>query len=123
VGLATGARVISAAALIMICVFASFILNGDPTVKQFGVGLAVGVTLAALTVLLLAPALLVLAGKRGTWWIPKWAERVVPHIDIEGAGEANEAAAAAPPEKSPSRRRPRKNPSPLGRPRKDSMDL
>src|SRR5215218_8739536 len=42
-GLASGARVISAAALIMISVFASFILNGDPTVKQFGVGLSVGV--------------------------------------------------------------------------------
>jgi uncharacterized membrane protein YdfJ with MMPL/SSD domain len=85
VGLASGARVISAAALIMISVFASFILNGDPTVKQFGVGLSVGVALAALTVLLLAPALLVLVGKRGTWWIPVWAKRVVPHIDIEGA--------------------------------------
>ena len=84
VGLAGGARVISAAALIMICVFASFILNGDPTVKQFGVGLSVGVALAGLTVMLLAPALLVLVGKRGAFWVPKWAERVVPHIDIEG---------------------------------------
>jgi uncharacterized membrane protein YdfJ with MMPL/SSD domain len=85
VGLAGGARVISAAALIMISVFASFILNGDPTVKQFGVGLAVGVALAGLTVMMLAPALLVLVGKAGTWWVPKWAERVVPHIDIEGS--------------------------------------
>ena len=83
-GLAAGARVISAAALIMISVFASFILNGDPTVKQFGVGLAVGVALAGLTVMLFAPALLVLVGKTGTWWVPKWTERVVPHIDIEG---------------------------------------
>jgi uncharacterized membrane protein YdfJ with MMPL/SSD domain len=114
VGLATGARVISAAALIMICVFASFILNGDPTVKQFGVGLAVGVALAALTVLLLAPALLVLAGKRGTWWIPRWAEKVVPRIDIEGAGAQNDAIAEVPPEK--------KKPPPR-RPRKDSMNL
>ena len=84
VGLAGGARVISAAALIMISVFASFILNGDPTVKQFGVGLAVGVALAGLTVMLFAPALLVLVGRQGTWWVPKWTERVVPHIDIEG---------------------------------------
>ena len=83
-GLATGARVISAAALIMICVFASFILNGDPTVKQFGVGLAVGVALAAMSVLLLAPAVLVLAGKR-VWWVPKWADRFLPKLDIEGA--------------------------------------
>jgi uncharacterized membrane protein YdfJ with MMPL/SSD domain len=85
VGLAAGARVISAAALIMISVFGSFILNGDPTVKQFGVGLAVGVALAALTVLMFAPAILVLVGKRGTWWVPHWADRVVPHVDIEGA--------------------------------------
>ena len=83
-GLASGGRVIAAAALIMISVFASFILNGDPTVKQFGVGLAVGVALAAITVLVLAPALLVLAG-RGSWWVPGWAERLLPRIDIEGA--------------------------------------
>ncbi len=83
-GLASGGRVIAAAALIMICVFASFILNGDPTVKQFGVGLSVGVALAAMTVLLLAPALLVLAG-RGSWWVPAWADRLLPRIDIEGA--------------------------------------
>jgi uncharacterized membrane protein YdfJ with MMPL/SSD domain len=86
-GLASGARVISAAALIMISVFASFILNGDPTVKQFGVGLSVGVALAGISVLLLAPALLVLAG-RGAWWVPRWADRVVPHLDIEGAAAA-----------------------------------
>jgi uncharacterized membrane protein YdfJ with MMPL/SSD domain len=86
-GLASGARVISAAALIMISVFASFILNGDPTVKQFGVGLSVGVALAGISVMLLAPALLVLSG-RGAWWVPNWADRVVPHIDIEGAAAA-----------------------------------
>jgi RND superfamily putative drug exporter len=61
-GLAAGARVITAIALIMMSVFGSFILNDDPTVKQFGVGLAVGVALAVMTVLLLAPALLVLPG-------------------------------------------------------------
>jgi uncharacterized membrane protein YdfJ with MMPL/SSD domain len=83
-GLAAGAKVISAAALIMICVFASFILNGDPTVKQFGVGLSVGVALAAMSVLLLAPAILVLARSR-SWWVPAWADRFLPHIDIEGA--------------------------------------
>jgi uncharacterized membrane protein YdfJ with MMPL/SSD domain len=111
VGLAGGARVISAAALIMISVFASFILNGDPTVKQFGVGLSVGVALAGLTVLLLAPALLVLVGKRGTWWIPQWAKRVVPHIDIEGSGEPAAATATA------------ASDAPRRRPRGDSMKL
>ena len=84
-GLATGGRVISAAALIMMSVFGSFILNGDPTVKQFGVGLATGVALAALSVLLLAPAILTMAGK-AAWWVPKWADRFLPTIDIEGTG-------------------------------------
>ena len=84
-GLAAGARVITAAALIMMSVFGSFVLNDDPTVKQFGVGLSVGVALAAMTVLLLAPALLVLAGA-GSWWLPGWLNRVLPHVDIEGAG-------------------------------------
>jgi uncharacterized membrane protein YdfJ with MMPL/SSD domain len=93
-GLAAGGKVIAAAALIMISVFASFILNGDPTVKQFGVGLSVGVALAALTVLALAPAVLVLAG-RGSWWVPAWADRMLPHVDIEGAHltETGESAA------------------------------
>jgi uncharacterized membrane protein YdfJ with MMPL/SSD domain len=118
VGLAGGARVISAAALIMISVFASFILNGDPTVKQFGVGLSVGVALAALTVLLFAPAFLVLVGKRGTNWIPRWARRVVPHIDIEGSGTARAGAAGAPsPAPATPAARPRR------RPKGDSMQL
>jgi uncharacterized membrane protein YdfJ with MMPL/SSD domain len=115
-GLASGARVISAAALIMISVFASFILNGDPTVKQFGVGLSVGVALAGLTVMLLAPALLVLAGRQGTWWVPKWAERVVPHIDIEGS-TMDRSDGARPPGKEDEGE---EEPPP---PRKDSMQL
>ncbi len=114
VGLAGGARVISAAALIMICVFASFILNGDPTVKQFGVGLSVGVALAGLTVMLLAPALLVLVGKRGAFWVPKWAERVVPHIDIEGS--TMDRSDGAPEKTKPEPKPPPKN-------GKDSMQL
>ncbi|MGI9557976.1 MAG: MMPL family transporter [Solirubrobacterales bacterium] len=89
-GLAGGARVITAAALIMIAVFASFILNGDPTVKQFGVGLSVGVALAAMSVLIFAPAFLVLV-RRAIFWLPGWAERHLPHIDIEGAARAEEA--------------------------------
>ena len=67
-----------------------------------------GVALAALTVLLLAPALLVLVGKKGAFWIPKWAERVVPHIDIEGAGAQKEESSEVPPEKKPPPK-PRKN--------------
>ena len=63
-GLVTSARVITAAALIMVFVFGSFVLNGDPTVKQFGVGLAVAVILDATVVrCLLVPALMILMGK------------------------------------------------------------
>ena len=61
-GLAASAKVIAAAAIIMISVFGSFILNGDPTIKQFGVGLSVAVLLASAMVLSLAPALLTLFG-------------------------------------------------------------
>ena len=95
-GLASGARVIIAAALIMISVFGSFVLNADPTVKQFGVGLSVGVALAALCVLVFSPAVLVLAGK-GSWWIPAWLDRTLPHMDVEGAGAKAEAPAEAMP--------------------------
>ena len=76
---------IAAAALIMISVFSSFILNGDPVVKQFGVGLSSAVFLAATMVLMLAPAVLILLGK-WAWWMPRWLGRIVPTIDIEGTG-------------------------------------
>jgi uncharacterized membrane protein YdfJ with MMPL/SSD domain len=78
----------------MMSVFGSFVLNDDPTVKQFGVGLSVGVALAAMTVLLLAPALLVLAGA-ACWWMPAWLNRVLPHVDIEGASAGRDRAPSA----------------------------
>jgi hypothetical protein len=83
-GLASSARVIAAAGLIMIAVFGSFILNGDPTVKQFGVGLSTAVLLAASMTLLLTPAVLVYFG-RALWWLPRWLRRLVPdlHLDDE----------------------------------------
>ena len=84
-GLVTSARVITAAALIMVFVFGSFVLNGDPTIKQFGVGLAVAVILDATVVrCLLVPALMVLMGKHN-WFMPRWLDRLVPHLSIEGA--------------------------------------
>ena len=86
-GLHAAARVIAAAALIMISVFSSFILNGDPVVKQFGVGLSSAVFLAATMVLMLAPAVLILLGK-WAWWMPRWLGKIVPTIDIEGTGLA-----------------------------------
>jgi putative drug exporter of the RND superfamily len=84
-GLVTSARVITAAAAIMVFVFGSFVLNGDPTIKQFGIGLAVAVVLDATVVrCLLVPALMLLMGKVN-WWMPKWLQRIVPHVSIEGA--------------------------------------
>jgi RND superfamily putative drug exporter len=84
-GLVTSARVITAAALIMVFVFGSFLLNGDPTVKQFGVGLAIAVVLDATVVrCLLVPALMVLMGNHN-WFMPRWLDKLVPHMSIEGA--------------------------------------
>ncbi|MBV9943922.1 MAG: MMPL family transporter [Solirubrobacterales bacterium] len=84
-GLVTSARVITAAALIMVFVFGSFVLNGDPTVKQFGIGLAVAVILDATVVrCLLVPALMIMMGK-SNWYMPQWLDRLTPHISIEGA--------------------------------------
>jgi RND superfamily putative drug exporter len=84
-GLVTSARVITAAAAIMVFVFGSFVLNGDPTIKQFGVGLAVAVIIDATIVrCLLVPSLMILMGKLN-WYMPKWLDRTVPHVSIEGA--------------------------------------
>jgi len=85
-GLAGSARVITAAAAIMVAVFASFVLNGDPVVKQFGVGLAFAVAIDATVVrCLLVPALLVIF-RRWNWWLPRGLDRLLPRVDIEGAG-------------------------------------
>ena len=67
----------------MASVFASFILDGDPTIKQFGVGLATAVLLAGLLVVTLGPAVIVLFG-RAAWWLPGWLDKVLPHISVEG---------------------------------------
>ncbi|GAA5045427.1 MMPL family transporter [Nocardia callitridis] len=80
-----GARVVTSAAIIMISVFGSFILSSDAMVKSFGFALAAGVLFDAFIVrMVLIPSLLVLMGK-WSWWIPKWLDRVLPDIDVEGA--------------------------------------
>ena len=84
-GLVTSAVVITAAASIMVFVFGSFVLNGDPTVKQFGIGLAVAVILDATVVrCLLVPARMIMMGKHA-WYLPRWLGRTLPRISIEGA--------------------------------------
>ncbi|WP_405780105.1 MMPL family transporter [Streptomyces sp. NBC_00859] len=83
-GLEITARVISCAALIMVSVFAAFILSDSIVVKMLGLGLAVSVLIDATVVrLLLVPAVMTLLGT-GAWWTPRWLDRVLPHVDTEG---------------------------------------
>ncbi|KOX02326.1 transporter [Streptomyces sp. NRRL B-1140] len=79
------ARVITCAALIMVSVFAAFLLSDNIVVKMLGLGLAVSVLIDATVVrLLMVPAVMTLLG-RHAWWMPRWLDRVVPHIDAEGS--------------------------------------
>ena len=96
-GLALSGKVITSAALIMTSVFASFILNSDPVVKQFGVGLAAAIAVDATIVrCLLVPAVLVLMGK-SAWWFPGWLERWLPRLNVEGDEYFRERDAASAP--------------------------
>ena len=86
-GLAVTARVITAAALIMVVVFGAFLLETDRTVKLFGLGLAVAVLLDATIVrMVLVPATMELLGDRN-WWLPTWIDRLIPEINIEGKSD------------------------------------
>ncbi|MEI2698987.1 MAG: MMPL family transporter [Microthrixaceae bacterium] len=82
--MAATARVITAAAAIMVFVFGSFLLEDDRVIKLFGFGLAFAVLLDATIVrMLLVPATMELLGVRN-WWLPRWLDRVLPHINVEG---------------------------------------
>jgi RND superfamily putative drug exporter len=84
-GLSSTARVITSAALIMMSVFAAFVLGDDPTGKLFGIGLAVAVFLdATLVRMVLVPATMSLLG-RANWWLPTWLDKILPHLDLEAA--------------------------------------
>jgi RND superfamily putative drug exporter len=83
-GLADTGQLITAAALIMVVVFASFILPDNAVVKMFGVGLATAVLVDATIVrCVLVPSLMVLAA-RWTWWLPRWLDRLLPQLHVEG---------------------------------------
>jgi RND superfamily putative drug exporter len=83
-GFASSARVVTAAAIIMISVFAAFIPDGSPTIKPIAIGLATGVFVDAFLVrMTLVPAVLALLGKHA-WWIPRSVDRALPSIDVEG---------------------------------------
>jgi RND superfamily putative drug exporter len=83
-GLAATAKVITAAAAIMVVVFGSFMLESDRTMKLMGLGLAVAILLDATIVrMLLVPATMELLGDRN-WWLPRWLDRIIPNIAVEG---------------------------------------
>ncbi len=83
-GLSSTARIITAAAAIMLVVFGSFVLFPDPVVKMVGLGLAVSILVDATIVrMALVPAAMVLLGD-ANWWLPKWLDRILPTVDFEG---------------------------------------
>ena len=87
-GLAATAKVITAAAAIMVVVFGSFLLENDRVLKLMGVGLATAIALDATIVrMLLVPATMELLGDRN-WWIPRWLDRILPRINVEGHADA-----------------------------------
>jgi RND superfamily putative drug exporter len=84
-GLAATARVISSAAVIMACVFFSFVLSTNVVIKMLAVGLSASVLVDATVVrLVLVPATMTLLG-RANWWLPRWLDRILPHIEAEGS--------------------------------------
>ncbi|MGX6607667.1 MMPL family transporter [Micromonosporaceae bacterium Da 78-11] len=84
-GMTASARVVTAAGLIMTAVFAGFIFGSDAIIKSLGLALAVGVVVDAFIVrMTLVPAVLHLLG-RSAWWLPRWLQRILPDVDIEGA--------------------------------------
>ncbi|MEU3278128.1 MMPL family transporter [Streptomyces antibioticus] len=85
-GFRHGARVVTAAAVIMMAVFAGFIGSSESMIKMIGFGLAIAVFFDAFIVrMAIVPAVLALLGKRA-WWLPKWLDRALPNVDVEGEG-------------------------------------
>ncbi|MBT8223929.1 MAG: MMPL family transporter [Dactylosporangium sp.] len=83
-GFSHSARVVTAAALIMISVFAGFIFSPGTLIKSVGFGLAIAVFFDAIVVrMTLVPAVLTLLG-RTAWWLPRWLDRILPNVDVEG---------------------------------------
>ncbi|MGW2045140.1 MMPL family transporter [Streptomyces sp. NPDC001858] len=85
-GFRHSARVVAAAAVIMMAVFSGFIGSTESIVKMIGFGLAIAVFFDAFVVrMAIVPAVLALLGKKA-WWIPKWLDRILPNVDVEGEG-------------------------------------
>ncbi|MEW1889450.1 MMPL family transporter [Streptomyces sp. IBSBF 3010] len=85
-GFKHGARVVTAAAVIMIAVFSGFIGSSEQMIKMIGFSLAIAVFFDAFIVrMAIVPAVLALLGKRA-WWLPRWLDRALPNVDVEGEG-------------------------------------
>jgi RND superfamily putative drug exporter len=101
-GFAHGARVVTAAAIIMISVFAGFILSPESLVKSIGFALAAAILFDAFVVrMTIVPAVMTLLG-RHAWWLPRWLDRIMPDIDVEGEKLRELPAEPGEPERSPS---------------------
>ena len=112
-GLATTARVITAAAAIMIVVFGSFALEDDRLIKMLGTGLASAVLLdVTLIRMLLVPATMELLGARN-WWMPDWLDRIVPRLSVEGSGRHDDAPAPDRPDEPVPQPTPAQMPQPV----------
>ncbi|WP_285117363.1 MMPL family transporter [Leifsonia sp. fls2-241-R2A-40a] len=97
-GFVSSAKVVTAAAIIMISVFAAFVPEGDASIKPIALGLAVGVFVDAFIVrMTLVPAVLQLLGDKA-WWMPRWLDRILPSFDVEGDGLQKELELADWPE-------------------------
>jgi RND superfamily putative drug exporter len=93
VGFRHGARVVAAAAIIMISVFGGFALGDAADVKQVGLALAVAIAVDAFVVrMTIVPAVLTLVGQRA-WWLPRWLDRLLPNVDADGERLARELGA------------------------------
>ncbi len=96
IGIGGTARVITTAAAVMVVVFSSFVLDPDPTVKMLAVGMAAAVLIDASVIrMVLVPAVMSLLGARA-WWLPRWLDRVVPDVDIEGSAHLARVADVVP---------------------------
>ncbi|MFJ8393561.1 MMPL family transporter [Streptomyces sp. NPDC094144] len=93
-GFKHGARVVTAAAVIMMAVFSGFIGSSEQMIKMIGFSLAIAVFFDAFIVrMAIVPAVLALLGKRA-WWLPRWLDRVLPNVDVEGEGLRKELGTA-----------------------------
>ena len=91
-GLAATGKTITAAALIMILVFGSFILGGQRVIKEFGIGLAAGILVDAILIrMAIVPSLMMLFGK-ANWWFPAWLDRILPRLSVDADDLASQPA-------------------------------